>query len=109
PVRFASRLLAALVCRWPVDCAVCGDAAELVELAPVMGAPRLDVWLPARHDEAKWAIAVPELLGVSEAMATVRKAIVRAAAAPFTVLIEGESGVGKELAARGVPHLCARS
>src|SRR4029078_2668632 len=40
-------------------------------------------------------------------MTTVRKAIVRAAAAPFTVLIEGESGVGKELAARGVHVLSA--
>ena len=108
PVRFASRVLAALVCRWPVDGAVSRDAGELVELASVMVAPRLDAWLTARHDEAKSAIAVPELLGVSELMATVRKAIVRAAAAPFTVLIEGESGVGKELAARGVHHLSAR-
>ena len=108
PVRFASRVRAALVCRWPVDGAVSRDAGELVELASVMVAPRLDAWLTARHDEAKSAIAVPELLGVSEAMATVRKAIVRAAAAPFTVLIEGESGVGKELAARGVHHLSAR-
>jgi transcriptional regulator with GAF, ATPase, and Fis domain len=41
-------------------------------------------------------------------MANVRKAIVRAAAAPFAVLIEGESGVGKELAARAVHHLSAR-
>jgi len=108
PVRFASRVLAALVCRWPVDGAVSRDAGELVELASVMVAPRLDAWLTARHDEATSAIAVPELLGVSEVMATVRKAIVRAAAAPFTVLIEGESGVGKELAARGVHHLSAR-
>jgi transcriptional regulator with GAF, ATPase, and Fis domain len=108
PVRFASRLLAALVCRWPIDCAVGRDAGELIELATVMVAPRLDAWLAARLDEAKSATAVPELLGVSEVMTTVRKAIVRAAAAPFTVLIEGESGVGKELAARGVHHLSAR-
>jgi len=108
PVRFASRVLAALVCRWPIDCAVSRDAGELTELATVMLAPRLDAWLAAGLDEAKSATAVPELLGVSEAMTTVRKAIVRAAAAPFTVLIEGESGVGKELVARGVHHLSAR-
>jgi DNA-binding NtrC family response regulator len=108
PVRFASRVVAALVCRWPVDRAVSRDAGELLEFATVMLAPRLDAWLAARHEEAKAATAVPELLGVSEAMATVRKAIVRAAAAPFAVLIEGESGVGKELAARGVHHLSAR-
>jgi len=108
PVRFASRVVAALVCRWPVDRAGAHDAGELVELATVMVAPRLDAWIAARHEEAKAATAVPELLGVSEAMAIVRKAIVRAAAAPFAVLIEGESGVGKELAARGVHHLSAR-
>ena len=108
PVRFASRVRAALVCRWPIDCAVSCDAGELIELATVMVAPRLDAWLAARRDEAKSATVVPELLGVSEAMTTVRKAIVRAAAAPFTVLIEGESGVGKELVARGVHHLSAR-
>jgi DNA-binding NtrC family response regulator len=108
PVRFASHVVAALVCRWPVDRPVGRDAGELVELATVMVAPRLDGWLAARHEEARSATAVPELLGVSEAMATVRKAIVRAAAAPFAVLIEGESGVGKELAARGVHQLSAR-
>jgi len=108
PVRFASRMVAALVCRWPVDRAISDDAGELLELATVMVAPRLDAWVAARHEESKAATAVPELLGVSDAMATVRKAIVRAAAAPFAVLIEGESGVGKELAARGVHQLSAR-
>jgi len=108
PVRFASRMVAALVCRWPVDGAVSRDASELVELATVVVAPRLDAWLMMRHEEAKGATAVPELLGVSEAIVAVRKAIVRAAGAPFTVLIEGESGVGKELAARGVHQLSAR-
>jgi transcriptional regulator with PAS, ATPase and Fis domain len=41
-------------------------------------------------------------------MAEVRRAIERAARAPFAVLIEGESGVGKELAARAVHQLSAR-
>src|SRR5687767_15976913 len=36
------------------------------------------------------------------AMEHVRQAILRAAASPFPVLIEGESGAGKELVARAV-------
>jgi transcriptional regulator with GAF, ATPase, and Fis domain len=108
PVRFASRIVGALVCRWPVDRIVLADGGELLELAAVIMAPRVDAYVAARREEAKSATAVPELLGGSEGMANVRKAIMRAASAPFAVLIEGESGVGKELAARAVHHLSAR-
>ena len=108
PVRFASHMVGALVCRWPVDRIVLPDAAELLELVAVIMAPRVDAYVGARREEAKSATNVPELLGVSEGMSNVRKAIVRAAGAPFAVLIEGESGVGKELAARAVHHLSAR-
>ena len=108
PVRFASRLAGALVCRWPTDRIVPTDTGELLDLAAVMMAPRLDAYLAGHREEARTATAVPELLGISDAMANVRKAIVRAAVAPFAVLIEGESGVGKELAARAVHHLSAR-
>ena len=43
-----------------------------------------------------------DLIGASAAIGEVRKAIARAANAPFTVLIEGESGSGKELVARAI-------
>ncbi len=43
-----------------------------------------------------------ELLGVSHAIEEVRLVISRAAAAPYPVLIEGESGSGKELVARAL-------
>lgn len=49
-----------------------------------------------------------ELLGVSTAIADVRVAIERAAHAPFAVLVEGESGSGKELVARMLHKLGAR-
>jgi DNA-binding NtrC family response regulator len=43
-----------------------------------------------------------ELIGVSAAMEQVRRAVERAARAPFHVLIEAESGCGKELVARAL-------
>jgi DNA-binding NtrC family response regulator len=51
---------------------------------------------------------MPELVGVSPVLAELRRAVVRAAAAPFAVLVEGESGVGKELVARALHRLGAR-
>jgi transcriptional regulator with GAF, ATPase, and Fis domain len=53
------------------------------------------------RDAAQSALAGP-LLGSSEALAEVRRAIERAARAPYPVLIEGESGSGKELVARAL-------
>ncbi len=108
PVRFGARVIGAIVCRWPVDRTIPGDASELLELTAAIAAPRLDALLTVTRDAANASISVPELVGVSDAMADVRKAIVRAATAPFAVLIEGESGVGKELAARAVHHLGPR-
>ena len=43
-----------------------------------------------------------DLRGVTPAIGEVRQAIERAAAAPFSVLIAGESGSGKELVARAI-------
>ncbi len=51
---------------------------------------------------------MPEILGRSPAIAALREAIVRAAASAFPVLIEGESGCGKELVARAIHRLGAR-
>ncbi len=55
-----------------------------------------------RRRAAPIADACPELLGGSQAIAHLRSGIVRAAIAPFPVLIVGESGVGKELVARAI-------
>ena len=42
------------------------------------------------------------MIGGSRVMVALREAVVRAASAPFPVLIEGESGTGKELVARAL-------
>jgi DNA-binding NtrC family response regulator len=49
-----------------------------------------------------------ELLGQSPAMVELRRAVARAAPTIFPVLIEGESGAGKELVARAVHRLSPR-
>src|SRR5688500_11681252 len=51
---------------------------------------------------------LPEIVGGSAALDQLRRSIVRAAGAPFAVLIEGESGVGKELVARAIHRLGPR-
>jgi DNA-binding NtrC family response regulator len=67
-------------------------ATAAAPLVSSLLAARLRAAMPATHD----------LLGVSTAMAEVRRTAERAANAPFAVLIEGESGSGKELVARAV-------
>ncbi|MCQ0033167.1 sigma-54-dependent Fis family transcriptional regulator [Burkholderia glumae] len=51
----------------------------------------------------------PQLLGISEAMRGVQKRLGRAAAADSTVLITGETGTGKEVAARVLHRESARA
>ena len=52
--------------------------------------------------EARAGGGPSELLGVTAVMAELRQSVERAAAAPFAVLVDGESGSGKELVARAI-------
>jgi DNA-binding NtrC family response regulator len=108
PLRSRTRLVAALLARWPVDRARPAEARVIMEIAAAVIAIRVDGILTAAREVARASTTVPELVGASDALATVRKAAARAAASPFAVLIEGESGVGKELVARAVHQLSPR-
>ena len=108
PVRLGSHLVGALAVRWPADRSAPVEAATALSLACAVAAPRLESLTHTGRQLTQAATAIPELVGVSDAMTDVRRAVVRAAAAPFSVLIEGESGVGKELVARAVHQLSAR-
>jgi DNA-binding NtrC family response regulator len=108
PVRLGPRLVAALVARWPVDRVAPAQACELLELTAAIVAPRIDAMRATAREVASASTAIPELVGPSAAMAEVRRAVARAATAPFSVLIEGESGSGKELVARALHQLSPR-
>jgi len=95
----------ALVASWPSGLEV--DVARvrrLLEAAAVSVAPMLRAWSrpPAAGGD------MPEMVGVSAAMAAVRDAVRRVARVPFPVLVSGESGVGKELVARAIHRLSPR-
>jgi len=108
PVRVGSRLVAAVVARWPIDRMPPPHARELLELTAAVAAPRVDTMHASAREVARASMAIPELIGSSSAIAEVRRAVTRAAAAPFSVLIEGESGSGKELVARALHQLSPR-
>jgi DNA-binding NtrC family response regulator/tetratricopeptide (TPR) repeat protein len=108
PIRSGVAFLAALVCRWPIDREPPPHATATMGLIGAIAAPRVEALLDARREAARASTSIPELVGGSAAMADVRRAIERAARAPFAILIEGESGVGKELAARAIHQLSPR-
>ncbi len=101
PVRFEGRVLGAFVARWSIGAEFDAPrAGALLSAAATAAAPAVAAvvhrrWTPSRSE-------TDDLLGISQAMHDVRRAIERAATAPYAVLIEGESGSGKELVARAV-------
>jgi DNA-binding NtrC family response regulator len=107
PVGLGVEPLAVLVARWDGARPAPGAVAAL-ELASALVAPRVGMLAAACAHPGTASQDVPELIGRSAAMDRVREAVTRAARAPFAVLIEGESGVGKELVARAVHRLSAR-
>ena len=102
PIHYLGRIIGAVAMRWPVD------GPESAERALAFGAAAAAVCAPLvyvlieRGGTAPAGEAAFDLVGVSAAIEGVRKAIARAASAPFTVLLEGESGSGKELVARAI-------
>jgi DNA-binding NtrC family response regulator len=101
PVHYAGETIAALVSRWTIGspCDV-QRALEGLTVAAAAAAPAVAETI-ARGREAP-RHALDGILGLSPAIAEVRRAIESAAISPFPVLIQGESGSGKELVARSL-------
>jgi DNA-binding NtrC family response regulator len=111
PVRYAGQLVGALACRWALDADVEARAlASLLEASSAALGPAVRAWLD-RRDGAPLpggATVQSELVAASPQMIDLGRAIHRAASAPYPVLVEGESGVGKELVARAVHRSSSR-
>jgi DNA-binding NtrC family response regulator len=101
PIRYGGNAIGALAARWPLGTPYdLTRAASLLTMAATMAGPVVSTAM-ARRSRAI-APAMSELMGVTPQMLELRKAIERAACAPFAILIDGESGSGKELRAKAI-------
>jgi DNA-binding NtrC family response regulator/tetratricopeptide (TPR) repeat protein len=102
PIRCGGATVGALGCRWSAAGPDNADHARaLIATTAVVSGAFLKAIVDRRRVRPPEADC-PDLVGVSAAMIDLRRAIARAASAPFPVLIVGESGVGKELVARAI-------
>ena len=81
---------------------------QLLAAAAAAVSPCLRAFVESLTPSSPASAVDPDLLGTSEAIERVRRAIAQAADAPFPVLIHGESGVGKELVARALHRASVR-
>jgi DNA-binding NtrC family response regulator len=103
PIRQGQEVIGVLACRWGSSGSPTADAIALLQAAAAAVAPLVALARSARASAVPAARGPGEdLIGSSGAMSRVRAAIERAGPSPFPVLIEGESGAGKELVARAI-------
>ena len=103
PVRAAGALIGSIALRWVAGAHPGWDRVrEVLALSAVAAAPMLRALkTPAMRAESDAGFP-DDLFGASAPAERVREAIRRAAAASYPVLVEGESGSGKELVARAI-------
>ncbi len=101
PVQYGGAPIGALCAAWTLGSTDDRSRAGVVlTMSAAAAAPMLSAALTRRTQVA--AAGAGDLLGVTPAMGELRRSVERAATAPFAVLIEGESGSGKELVARAI-------
>jgi transcriptional regulator with AAA-type ATPase domain len=102
PVIAGGSIVGTLAVRWVAGTSPGWDGVrDTLTVTAVAVAPLVRLIAPIEPAAAN-ARFPDDLLGRGEAAERVRQAIRRAAAAPYPVLVEGESGSGKELVARAI-------
>ena len=100
PIHCGGAIVGALAVRWTIGSTYdLSRAATVLTMTAAAAAPILSAALAHRRQGVPSAL---ELIGVTPAMRELRRAVERAAHAPFAVLVEGESGCGKELVAQAI-------
>jgi DNA-binding NtrC family response regulator/tetratricopeptide (TPR) repeat protein len=110
PVRAAGCVLGSIAVRWVTGAnPPPAKVRDLVRVAAATAVPLLRaLTVPIAESTSAESHFPDALLGCGLVAERVREAIKRAAAAPYPVLIEGESGSGKELVARAIHQRSAR-
>jgi DNA-binding NtrC family response regulator len=106
PVRHAGAQIGGVLVLGPVErAATLAEATTTLALLCASALRlRLDQWTTRQQGRA----LLPEIIGDSPAATAMRDAVARAATTPFAVLVEGDSGTGKELVARALHRLSPR-
>jgi DNA-binding NtrC family response regulator len=103
PIGAAGAVVGSLALRWVAGANPSWERVrDVLQVTAVAAAPLLRALKPAESRPATETAFPDEALGRGEAAERVRQEIRRAASAPYPVLIEGESGSGKELVARAI-------
>jgi DNA-binding NtrC family response regulator len=106
PIAYGGAPIGALCARWAIGST--HDTSLAPSVLTMSAAAAAPVVAAVKMRQGQVDGGAPELLGITSMMTDLRRSVERAAAAPFAVLIDGESGSGKELVARAIHRGSAR-
>jgi DNA-binding NtrC family response regulator len=101
PVRYGGATIGAVAVRWPLASSPDGQRAVAAMTVATTAAGPIVATLLASRQRVE-LVQASALIGTAHVMVALRRSVERAGTAPFPVLIEGESGSGKELVAREI-------